>query len=109
MRTRPYFMLARRWILLGVFLGIAAGGRGAPVRIELPLEKPVLKLGQGAELAMSQCLVCHSAEYFTTQPFLPRAYWKSAVEKMQVKFGAQIPADQVDPLVDYLFRSYGAK
>jgi hypothetical protein len=105
---------------IGLFLGAVFGGvcvflvqRGellaAPVRIELPQEVPVLKSGPGREIAMSQCLICHSAEYFTTQPPLPRAYWQGAVEKMQAKFGAAIPPEQVPPLVEYLFGNYGKK
>jgi mono/diheme cytochrome c family protein len=95
------------WCAVGVALAGAAGA--APVRIELPQEAPVLKPGAGRDIALSQCLICHSAEYFTTQPPLPRAYWQGAVEKMQAKFGATIPAEQVTPLVDYLFGSYGKK
>ena len=102
------------------FLGAGLGGTlvffiqfgellATPVRIELPQEVPVLKSGPGREIAMSQCLICHSAEYFTTQPPLPRAYWQGAVEKMQAKFGAAIPSEQVAPLVEYLFGNYGKK
>jgi len=48
-------------------------------------------------------------EYATTQPPLPRAFWKSSVQKMQQKYGAQIPDAQVEPLVDYLVNNYGAR
>ena len=93
----------------GIAVWLAAGWiHAAPVRIELPPENPVLKPGAGSDLVRGQCLMCHSSEYFTTQPPLPRAYWKGAVEKMQGKYGAPIGAEQVEPLVDYLFRNYGA-
>jgi hypothetical protein len=80
---------------------------GEPVKIELPPESVTLAPGSGAEIAAAQCLTCHSSEYLSTQPRLPRAYWKGAVEKMQQKFGAPIPAEQVEPLVDYLVKAYG--
>jgi mono/diheme cytochrome c family protein len=109
MKTHPNGTMKRMalWSLAG--LALVAGLGAAPVRIELPVEAPVLKPGPGRDIALSHCLTCHSAEYFTTQPLLPRAYWQGAVEKMQAKFGATVPAEQVAPLVDYLFGSYGKK
>lgn len=80
----------------------------APLKIELPPETPHFKKSPRAELVMSQCLMCHSAEYITTQPPLSPAAWKASVEKMQKKYGAPIPADQVDALVDYIVKNYGA-
>jgi sulfite dehydrogenase len=79
----------------------------APLKITLPPEPLTLKEIPGAELAKSQCLICHSSEYMSSQPALPRAYWKGAVGKMQAKFGAAIAPEQVDPLVDYLVKAFG--
>jgi mono/diheme cytochrome c family protein len=84
----------------------AAGAQAAP--ITLPPETAGLKQGAGAELASGQCLICHSAEYISTQPLLPRAFWKASVEKMQKKYGAPITEEQIAPLVDYLVKSYGS-
>lgn len=75
--------------------------------IQLPPETGSFKQDLGAEIANAQCLVCHSVEYVSTQPPFPRAFWKSSVQKMQQKYGATIPEDQVEPLVDYLTRNYG--
>ena len=75
--------------------------------IELPPESVTLKQEPGADLVAAQCLTCHSSEYLSTQPRLPRTYWKGAVEKMQQKFGAPIAAEQVEPLVNYLVKAYG--
>src|SRR5438552_4115823 len=75
--------------------------------IQLPPEVNAFKQDTGAELANGQCLVCHSVEYVSTQPPFPRAFWKSSVQKMQQKYGAAIPEDQVEPLVDYLTKNYG--
>jgi hypothetical protein len=79
----------------------------APQKIELPPDSVVFKEAPGANLASAQCLICHSAEYVTTQPPFSRAAWKASVEKMQKKFGAPIPQDQVDALVDYIVKTYG--
>ena len=95
--------------LIGTAIGGFTGALAEPVRIELPPESTTLKTAPGSEIAAAQCLSCHSSEYLSTQPRLPRTYWKSAVEKMQQKFGAPIPAEQVEPLVDYLVKTYGVE
>lgn len=73
----------------------------------LPEEKPVFKSGVGAELVQSNCLVCHSSEYITTQPPMTRDQWKASITKMQQKYGAPVSAEAVEPLLDYLAASYG--
>jgi mono/diheme cytochrome c family protein len=87
---------------------LAATTFAAPLKIELPAETATLKAAPGAELVTAQCIVCHSVEYISTQPPLPRAYWQGAVTKMQQKFGAPIDAKNVDAIVDYLATNYGA-
>lgn len=81
-----------------------------PMTIELPPETATFKPGPGVEVANAQCLVCHSAEYVSTQsPNRPRSYWEGVVVKMKKVFGAQIPDDQIKPIVDYLTRTYGSE
>ena len=75
--------------------------------IQLPPETGAFKQDAGAEIANGQCLICHSVEYVVMQPPMPRAFWKSSVQKMQQKYGAPIPDDQVEALADYLARNYG--
>src|SRR5215471_18155899 len=75
--------------------------------IQLPPETGAFKQDAGAEIANGQCLICHSVEYVVMQPPMPRAFWKSSVQKMQQKYGAPIPDDQVEALADYLTRNYG--
>ena len=82
--------------------------RAAEMRFPLPPETSKLKPGPGAELATAQCLLCHSADYISTQPRLARAAWKATVLKMQQKYGALIQTNNVDALVEYLARGYGA-
>ena len=93
----------KRLILLAA---LTSAAQAAP-SITLPPDTLAFKPGAGAELATGQCLVCHSAHYVTTQPVFPRAFWKASVEKMQKKYGAPIPDDQVGPLVEYLVHTYG--
>ncbi len=78
------------------------------VQVKLPPETESFKPGPGSDLANGQCLTCHSVEYVTTQPPMPRAFWVGELEKMRQSYGAPIPDDQVIPLVDYLTRNYGA-
>jgi cytochrome c551/c552 len=82
-------------------------GRAMALDIQLPLETGTFKQDAGVEMANGQCLICHSVEYVTMQPPMPRAFWKSAVQKMQQKYGAPITDAQIDPLTDYLTRNYG--
>src|SRR5438876_6362234 len=93
-------------------LFLVAGLMGSLVRVlalefQLPPETAAFKQDKGAEIANGQCLICHSVEYVQMQPPMPRAFWKSSVQKMQQKYGAPIPDDQVEAVVDYLTKNYG--
>src|ERR1041385_2273653 len=81
--------------------------RAAPMKIEFPPETDAFKHAPGSEIANGQCLTCRSVEYVSTQPLMPRPFWAGSVKKMQEKYGAQIPPEQVERLVDYLTRNYG--
>lgn len=83
------------------------GANAGEVSIQLPPEERAFKQDRGAEIANAQCLICHSVEYVSTQPPLPRAFWKSSVQKMREKYGAPIAEEQVEALADYLVRNYG--
>jgi len=97
---------AKRLLIL-VLVVMCFSSRSAPLKIELPAETDVFKPGPGVDIANGQCLVCHSVEYVVTQPPFPRAFWASSVKKMRERYGSAIPDEQVEPLVDYLTRSYG--
>ena len=88
-------------------VGFGAVTYAAELTIQLPPEVHSFKQDTGAEIANAQCLICHSVDYITTQPKMPRAFWKAGVQKMQQKYGAPIPDAQVDPVVDYLVKNYG--
>ena len=80
---------------------------GADFSPKLPPETARLRAGPGVELANAYCVLCHSADYVSTQPRLSRVAWRASVEKMREKYGAPIPADKVEPLAEYLARNYG--
>ncbi|MCO5052147.1 MAG: c-type cytochrome [Verrucomicrobiae bacterium] len=94
-------------ILIGVFLAGGGNPPNAPLKIQLPPETSAFKQATGAALVNGQCLVCHSVEYVTSQPPLPRTFWSAAVKKMVDKYGANVPPDQIEPIVDYLYHNYG--
>ncbi|EEF57856.1 hypothetical protein [Pedosphaera parvula] len=79
----------------------------AETKFTLPPETAKLKPGPGSELVTSQCLLCHSADYISTQPRLTRTVWTAEVNKMKQKYGAPISTNNVDQLVDYLTVNYG--
>lgn len=85
-----------------------ATGFAADGLFTLPLETAKLKPGAGAELVTAQCLICHSADYISTQPRLTRAQWQSTVLKMQQKYGAPLATNNIGSVVDYLAVNYGA-
>src|SRR5882762_10565285 len=69
----------------------------AEAKFTLPPETNKFKPGPGSEIAVSQCVICHSADYVSTQPPMARALWKAGVQKMQKVYGAPIPEAQVEP------------
>lgn len=78
-------------------------------KIELPPEPARFKEGKGVELAQAHCFTCHSVEYIATQPVMPRKFWEATVVKMRDKYGAPLPEEAIQPLVDYLTEAYGKK
>ncbi|MBL9187582.1 MAG: hypothetical protein JNK23_08905 [Opitutaceae bacterium] len=99
-------------ITLGVAALLAADAAPRTVAITLPAETARLADSPlpGAALATSFCFTCHSADYVLTQPpASSRAYWKNTVVKMQKTFGAPIPDSAIDPITDYLVKTYGAE
>jgi mono/diheme cytochrome c family protein len=82
--------------------------RAGEVTITLPPETGIYKAAPGVELVQANCLICHSTEYVSSQPPMPRKFWEATVKKMKEKFGAPTPDAQVAALVDYLAATYGA-
>ncbi|CAD6553784.1 hypothetical protein LMG28727_05585 [Paraburkholderia kirstenboschensis] len=69
--------------------------------------KVMLKEGAGREKVM-QCAVCHSLDYIQmNSPFLNKAGWNASVTKMIDVYGAPIPKEDVEVIVNYLVQNYG--
>ena len=72
------------------------------LNVHLPVSTEVFPAGEGASIANSQCLICHSAEMVLFQPKRTQAQWTETIKKMRTAYGAPIPAEQVDALAVYL-------
>jgi mono/diheme cytochrome c family protein len=81
---------------------VAASRQWAIVRVEIPASDEAFPPGAGADIASSQCLICHSAGMVLTQPPLTKGEWRAEIMKMRSAYGAPIPDDQVDGLSEYL-------
>lgn len=102
--------LCRLILLAGLILSAAKAETPSRVtEITLPEEKAsyIESPLPGCQLATTLCLTCHSADYVRTQPVLPRTFWKAVVTKMQKTFGAPIPDAALEPIIDYLAKTYG--
>lgn len=67
-----------------------------------PLSTPDLPAGEGRDLTVSMCSVCHSVRYITMQPPLPAETWQATVRKMVDVHGAPIPDDAAQRITRYL-------
>jgi cytochrome c551/c552 len=112
MKISKLRMVRRGWSVR-VLMALAVAGAGVAaldagvVKIEMPAERASFKPGPEGGIANAQCLTCHSVEYVQTQPPMPLAFWSAEVKKMRDKYGASIPADQMDALAHYLAENYG--
>ncbi|QJU59051.1 PQQ-binding-like beta-propeller repeat protein [Sphingomonas sp. AP4-R1] len=78
----------------------------AAVAARLPGNPAEFAPGPMKAFAEKACTACHVASQVTSQR-KGRAEWAATVEKM-VGFGAKVPDDQFDPLVEYLATNYPA-
>jgi sulfite dehydrogenase (cytochrome) subunit B len=98
----------KHFILVAIFVPlIVASAEDKVVSIQLPTENAAYKAGPGVELAQGHCVTCHSADYISSQPPMPRKFWEGSVKKMKEKFGAPIPDNIAVMLADYLTATYG--
>ena len=96
-------------LLLSISIAaLAPPAHAAETNFSLPPETAKLKPGPGFELAASQCVLCHSVDYISTQPRLSAAQWRASILKMQSKYGAPVATNNVEALVQYFARNYGS-
>jgi mono/diheme cytochrome c family protein len=78
--------------------------RWSKVSVQLPTSTAQFPGGEGAVIANSQCLMCHSVGMVLRQPARTQQQWKETINKMRTAYGAPLPAEQVDALAAYLAR-----
>jgi len=76
--------------------------RWTKVSVQLPTSPTLFPAGQGADIANSQCVICHSPDMVLYQPARTQEQWKETINKMRSAYGAPLPAEQVDALATYL-------
>jgi cytochrome c5 len=69
-----------------------------------PAFSHIVTTATGEEVYKRACLTCHEGDVIETQR-LSRAAWVRTVEKM-VRWGATVPAEDMDGLLDYLGTHY---
>ena len=90
-----------RWLLCGAVAVTALCAYADESKIEL-------KPGPGRDQVMGYCVMCHSLDYIqSNSTFMTRAVWDAEVTKMIKAYGAQVPAEEVPKIVDYLTTNYG--
>ena len=89
-------------LLYAFFLCLAANAALADER------KIALKPGAGLDKVTAYCSACHSLDYIQmNSPFPDHKLWEAEVNKMVSAFGAPIPKDDIQAIVDYLAKNYG--
>ena len=77
------------------------------VSITLPPESVTLSAGPGMAVTETQCRMCHSLDYITTQPRGAAAQWQGVVTKMKNVYAAPLSEDEAKAIVEYLASHYG--
>jgi hypothetical protein len=63
--------------------------------------------GPGRVETAAACAMCHSLDYIEMNaPVLDRAGWEKSVRKMIDRFGAPIPEQDLQRIVEYLGQNY---
>ncbi len=70
--------------------------------IELPHYQPDFPPGEGKDLFISRCGVCHSLRYVTMQPDFSKKTWAKEVDKMIKTYGAHINKKEAEAITEYL-------
>jgi cytochrome c5 len=73
-------------------------------------EVTALRDGQGRDLTVGRCIICHSVEYIPANaPAMDRAAWQKSIQKMKDRFGAPITDEEAQQILDYLSANYSGK
>jgi len=84
----------------------AAGGPPRAAAAEVT----ALRDGEGRDLTVGRCIICHSVEYIPANaPAMDRAAWQKTIQKMKDRFGAPITDEEAKQILDYLSANYSGK
>src|SRR6476646_5016590 len=75
--------------------------------LTLPTIDTVLPDAPGRATVQATCGICHSNRYITMQPRFSRKAWDDEVQKMVRNYGAPVPQQQVQEIVNYLYAIRG--
>jgi sulfite dehydrogenase (cytochrome) subunit B len=75
--------------------------------IKLPVMVFELADGPNRDKASGFCAICHGTEYIPMQPKMSKAQWTATVTKMIKTFGAPVPQEDADRIIEYLAGAYG--
>ena len=89
--------------------GAGVAEKGTVRTMRLPEFEPELPEGKARNTVVVVCGTCHSTRYIMIQPPLPRETWVAEVTKMQKTYGAPVPPDKVEEIVDYLVAVRGPR
>jgi len=73
---------------------------------QYPIYYPELAAGEGKDEVENNCELCHSPRYITMQPVMPTQAWADEVSKMRKTYGASIPDDTAQKIIQYLGTHY---
>ena len=73
---------------------------------QYPIYYPELATGEGKDEVENYCELCHSPRYITMQPVMSAQAWSDEVNKMRKTFGASIPDDTAQKIIQYLGSHY---
>ena len=73
---------------------------------QYPIYYPELAAGDGKDEVENNCELCHSPRYITMQPVMSAQAWSDEVNKMRKTFGANIPDDTAQKIIQYLGTHY---
>jgi len=93
----------RSRVLLGTALGLGAALGWAVPRPAA--QAGPLPAGPNVMLVVGRCIPCHSLE-LTAQQRQDRAGWLAIVDRM-IGYGAPIPPEEKDAILDYLVTHFG--
>jgi hypothetical protein len=73
-----------------------------------PLFPASFPAGAGRQETEAYCTMCHSTRYIIMQPPLPPQTWTDEVHKMIKVYGASIPEDATQRIIQYLQANFSA-